>query len=143
MDSLRGPGALRWSCHGARERPWAALCAVAAIGAMAALVWVAAGDWMWGALAAIGLSASIIRFLLPTHCTVDASGVAVQHPLGTRSAAWAEITRVEWHAWGAAITTRSGRSHRTPLALPCTSLCDGEVRDIRAAIDTNMRGHAA
>lgn len=111
-----------WSSHPARERPLAACAALATVVAMALLVWRIAGDWMWGALAAIGLLVAILRFLLPTRCHMNARGVAIHQPLSSQRAAWTEIAAIESSIDAIVITLRRGGTRVRSITIPLRGL---------------------
>jgi len=123
-----------WSSHPARERPLAACAALATVAAMAFLVSRIAGDWMWGALAAIGLLIAILRFLLPTRCGIDARGVVIHQPLSSQRIAWTEIVGIESSADATSITLRCTSARGRSISVPLSGLTTEQRQRVRDEI---------
>ncbi|MBM4009162.1 MAG: hypothetical protein FJ285_06160 [Planctomycetes bacterium] len=123
-----------WSSHPARERPLAACAALATVAAMAFLVSRIAGDWMWGALAAIGLLIAILRFLLPTRCGINARGVVIHQPLSSQRIAWTEIVGIESSADATSITLRCTSARGRSISVPLSGLTTEQHTRLRNEI---------
>jgi hypothetical protein len=86
---------LAWTAHPAKRRPQDAMLAacVIALASYAVLVGLESG---WLALvAAVILVVAIAPFLVPTHYTLDASGISERRLFVTRSRPWTTLRRVD------------------------------------------------
>ena len=91
VDSPQQVAPQQWSCWPARERPLAALLACALILLLAFSVLLATGDWMWGALACMGMFLALIGFFLPTDIVLSEDKIIVREPLRVRGMRWDSI----------------------------------------------------
>lgn len=125
----------QWEVHPARARPIASACAVIAVCAVSVLVARLAGDWLWGALSALGLLMSLSRFFLPTRFHVDVDGAEVTYPLSKSRLAWSEVGCIRWRARRALIARGAGaRSQVRGLALDFTGISEAVEGDLRAFV---------
>jgi hypothetical protein len=83
--------AMRWRSWPARERPLAAAGACGALLVLAAGVALTTGDWMWGALALLGMFIALIRFFLPSDVEVTDEKITLREPLRVRTLPWSEV----------------------------------------------------
>jgi hypothetical protein len=132
---MAGNGERTWSSYPARDRPIAACAALATVAAMSLLVWRIAGDWMWGALAAIGLTAAILRFLLPTRCGIGPGGLVVHHPLSTNRVAWGNVMRINSQEDAVVIGVRLQGGRSRSILVPLGGLTAEQRSEVRTAID--------
>ena len=84
-----------WTAHPARERPAAALAAVAII----AVLGLAAGGSDraigWVLFATLILCLGLNQFFFPTYFTLDAEGITARFPFRRRKIRWVEIRRFD------------------------------------------------
>ena len=101
---------LEWSVHPLRERPGRAVGTCLIILACGLLVSVAVGDPTGGVLAGgaaiLFLVLMLNRFFLPSYYRMDAVGIAVRYPIGTRSLRWADLRRFPHNESGGYLSTR-------------------------------------
>lgn len=114
MSTVGQESLLCWTVHPARERPWIACGASAAILAFGWIVWTVQGDWLWGAGAVLVLVSVLSAFFLPSRFTISSDGVFAEFPLRARRLAWIDIGGVVIGARGALLRPRPGaaRSRR-------------------------------
>ncbi|MEE2718525.1 MAG: hypothetical protein VX727_01930 [Planctomycetota bacterium] len=101
---------LEWSVHPLRERPGRAVGTCLIILACGLLVAVAVGDPTGGVLAGgaaiLFLILMLNRFFLPSYYRMDGVGIAVRHPIGTRSLRWVDLRRFPHNESGGYLSTR-------------------------------------
>jgi len=90
---------------------------------------------MWGALAAIGLTCAILRFLLPTRCGIGADGVVVHHPLSSNRVAWVNVTRINSLKDAVVIEARPQGGRSRSILVPLAGLTAAQRSEVRTAID--------
>ncbi len=133
----------QWSVHPARARPIAAFCAAVAVGAVSVLVAQIAGDWMWGAMSALGLFMSLARFFLPTRFRIDDEGAEVTYPLSESRLVWSEVGCVRWQSRRALIARSSTyRSQVRGLALELAGLSEQSAIDLKSFVTSRTAPEA-
>lgn len=121
--------AIEWTSHPARARPAAALFAVACLVATGFLVGQLSQEWLWGALAMVGLFLSLSRFFLPTRYRVTPERVEVAHPLSASAMEWGDAKCVYWRGTRALIARGdTARARARGIVLDLTGL-DAERRE--------------
>lgn len=100
--------------------------------AVAILVAQLAGDWLWGALGAIGLFISLSRFFLATRFSVDDDGVEAAYPLSKTRIKWSEVGWIAWRSHGVMLARNSSRrSRRRGVVLDLTPLEHSRAQQLR------------
>ena len=100
---------VEWKVRPFQERPLAGLFAILVIVLLGVLVWLIAGDWIWGVLSVVLLLVTISRFLLESRVVIGAEGITAEFPLLTRRIPWALVTRIRCDDRSALIRTRRRR----------------------------------
>ena len=86
---------IQWTAHPAKRRPQDVMLAIAVITLTAWAIMVSL-DSAWLALvAAAMLLVAIVPFLVPTHYTLDDSGIAERRLFRTRVRAWSQLRRAD------------------------------------------------
>ena len=101
---------LEWSAHPLREQPARAVVVCVVILACGLLVSLAVGDPTGGVLAGgaamLFLLFMLNRFFLPSSYRLDANGIAVRYPIGSRSLRWVDLRRFPHDQVGGYLSTR-------------------------------------
>ena len=108
------PRIVSWKASPARQRPGLAIAVLGVLCAFGALVGLLAGDWIWGAVAAVILFATVSRFFLPTTIVLSSEGIRAEFPLLTRRVQWEQIEWIRHDRIGALIRLRRRRLLRSP-----------------------------
>jgi hypothetical protein len=103
------PPRLEWIAHPAREKPAAALAALAIITIAAFLAADQLGHAAAGIVAGIVLLTSLRRFFLPTRYNLDQSGVSATL-ISVRRLDWTRVRRISTDAHGVYFGPRSQHS---------------------------------
>ncbi|MFO0961372.1 MAG: hypothetical protein U0625_00545 [Phycisphaerales bacterium] len=119
------PLAPQWAAAAWRARPARAIFAACSALLLAAAVAVAAGDWLWGALALVAFVLATIDAYLPVRYQADAQSLAIHGTLRTRRVAWSEVRRVALDPSGDAAFLVTGHGRRPRGA---TVLLDSPAR---------------
>lgn len=99
-----------WMAHPIREQPIKGALASMLVLACGVLVALAVGGSQTGPLAgggAILFQLLILnRFFLPSRYRIDANGIAVRYPMGSKSMRWSEVTRFRHDQVGGYVSPR-------------------------------------
>jgi hypothetical protein len=90
----RDPGPLSWTAWPARERPFAALVLVVAVGILGVLVAKGTQDAFLGVAAPMFVLSSLSSFLLPTSYRLTEESVEVRSLGVSRARPWKEMRRM-------------------------------------------------
>ena len=109
----------QWRCWPARDRPLTGLLAFVLIMLLGGAVFLATGDWMWGALACMAMFMALIGFFLPTDVALSDTKIIVREPLRVRSMQW-DLIQICKDGGDALllIQHRARRSRQTRLVIP-------------------------
>ncbi|MED5506758.1 MAG: PH domain-containing protein, partial [Planctomycetota bacterium] len=99
------PPSVEWTVRPLEERPLAGLVAILVIGLLGVMVWIAAGDWIWGVLSVLLLLATISRFLMRSRVMIGPEGIIAEFPLVTRRIPWERVARIRYDARAALVRT--------------------------------------
>ena len=99
------PPPVEWTVRPLEERPLAGVVAILVIGLLGVLVWLAAGDWIWGVLSVLLLLATISRFLMRSRVAIGSEGIVAEFPLVTRRIPWERVARIRYDARAALVRT--------------------------------------
>lgn len=97
---------LKWTACPARERPLAAIGAVAIILAISAATWLSFGP-AWAAGATIVLIAALNRFFFASEFSMDAEAITARYPLRRQQLRWADVRRFVHDRHGGYLSTRA------------------------------------
>ncbi|MSR29785.1 MAG: hypothetical protein EXS03_09495 [Phycisphaerales bacterium] len=123
---------LEWTSHPARTRPIAAVMAAACVAVLGVLVWQLVGDWLWGALAVVGLFLPLSRFFLPSRFRVSDIGIEAAYPFSLKSIGWIDIGCVYWRETRALLAKQDTRRARARgITLDFTGLADPARIELR------------
>lgn len=99
------PPSVEWTVRPLEERPLAGLVAILVIGLLGVMVWIVAGDWIWGVLSVLLLLATISRFLMRSRVMIGPEGIIAEFPLVTRRIPWERVARIRYDARAALVRT--------------------------------------
>ena len=99
-----------WPAHPARERPGAAVAALAIIALLALGATLLGQSPWWGGGAALLLVLALNRFFLPSRYAVDAEGITARYPLRTVRLPWSRVRRFVHDEHGGYLSSRARRS---------------------------------
>ena len=92
---------LQWTSHPfVQESHLKSASLLAILCAAAGAAWYGLGGVLYGAVALVLLTASVSRYLLPTHFAVSEKGVRCSHLFRTRLRPWREFHRLDCHGDG-------------------------------------------
>ncbi len=137
---------LEWSVHPLREQPGRAVGTCLIILACGIIVALSVGDPTGGVLAGgaamLFLLLMLNRFFLPSHYRLDTVGIAVRHPIGTRSLRWADLRRFPHNETGGYLSTRDRGGMFDSRGISVLFAGRGEeiVPRIKAAMDRTREG---
>lgn len=107
-----------WRASSWNSRRRRTLLVAGAIVVFSTLVGVVAGDWIWGAGAAVVLALCLLDAFVPLRYATDEKYLLVHGALRSRRVAWADVVRVGFEADGAYLSTRGGRGLTVLLDSP-------------------------
>jgi hypothetical protein len=105
---------LEWSVHPFRQQPGRSALVILTLVALSVLVMMSIDDPQLGVLAGgaamLFLLVTLNRFFLPSLYRIDANGIAVRYPIGSKSLRWKDLRRFPHDTAGGYLSTRSQKS---------------------------------
>ena len=105
------PDILEWTIHPLREQPGRAVLVLLAMLVSGLMVTLSVPDPQFGLMAGgaaiFFLFLTLNRFFLPSRYRLDANGIAVRYPFGSKSLRWKELRRFPHDHVGGYLTTRA------------------------------------
>jgi len=120
-EGTTSPAPVEWSWNPWRERPRPAWIALAASALSAVILLVAGAGPVLAAILTLAVAGMLSPLLLPSHCRVDDTGVAVRGAFGWERRAWSSLRRARPTADGFLVSPFASAHRLDPfraLALP-------------------------